>query len=50
MMEVQRQKEERERQAVEDVNRHFELSIELARKVSPGSAIGTLYFPPLSTN
>merc|ERR1712080_191208 len=33
MMEVQRQKQERERQAVEDdVNRHFELSIELARK------------------
>merc|ERR1719270_33429 len=33
MIEVQRAKDERERQAVEaDVNRHFELSIELARK------------------
>lgn len=35
---MQRAKDERERQAVEaDVNRHFELSIELARKVSFGS-------------
>ena len=34
MVEMQRAKDERERQAVEaDVNRHFELSIELARKV-----------------
>merc|ERR1719209_735242 len=33
MVEMQRAKDERERQAVEaDVNRHFELSIELARK------------------
>ena len=34
MVEMQRAKDERDRQAVEaDVNRHFELSIELARKV-----------------
>merc|ERR1719447_1495078 len=42
MIEVQRAKDERERQAVEaDVNRHFELSIELARKkMGAGSSWG----------
>ena len=50
MMEIQRQKEERERQAVEaDVNRHFELSIELARKVrARGVANTNTLHPPLS--
>ena len=33
MREKVRLKEERDRQAMEDVNRHFELSIEFAKKV-----------------
>lgn len=43
MVEMQRAKDERERQAVEaDVNRHFELSIELARKVRYWEDLGQL--------